>query len=243
MDTASEVRPEVTVIVVTGGDPPDREAPVLVPEDARVVAADSGADTALSLGLVVDEIVGDLDSVSPAALQALRDSGASVEVHEPDKDATDLELALIAARRHRPSHIVVLGGLGGRIDHELANLLLVSGELVAGVDVVVRSGACSVHVVRPHRRTTICATPGDLVSLMPMHGAARGVTTTGLRWPLTGAVLSLGTTLGLSNELLGPMASVSCTEGVLLAVQPGAVAAPIPPRSTSRPTSEVSDDR
>ena len=126
-----------------------------------------------------------------------------LERHEPDKDATDLELALAAALRHDPTRILVLGGLGGRVDHELANLLLLGGDVLAGVDVDAAIRAAVVHVVRPGRRATVRGSPGELVSLMPVHGPARGVTTNGLRWPLTDADLAPGTTLGISNELLG----------------------------------------
>src|SRR6476469_6712168 len=115
MDMTGEVHPGSTVIVVTGGLSPPPGAVADLPHDARVVAADSGADTALTLGLPVHELVGDFDSVSRAGLAHATDAGASVQSHEPDKDATDLELALTAALRHEPVRIVVLGGLGGRM--------------------------------------------------------------------------------------------------------------------------------
>lgn len=247
MDMAGEVRPASMVVVVTGGDPPDLAVARALPTASRVIAADSGADTALALGLLVDVLVGDLDSVSPAGLDALTGAGALVEAHEPDKDATDLELALIAALRHGPSSIVVLGGLGGRADHEMANLLLLSGDALAGADVILRSGTCSVQVVRPVRPTTMLGSPGEVVSLMPVHGPAHGVTTSGLRWPLVDAHLAPGTTLGVSNTFLGPQATVSCTAGVLLVIQPGLAADFVPQRAAaqapSSPSAEVPRDR
>jgi thiamine pyrophosphokinase len=243
MDLAGDERPGTTVIVVTGGDPPMGVGESL-PFVTRVIAADSGAYTALALGLVVDEAVGDFDSVSPAGLKALAEQGASVEAHERDKDATDLELALSAALRHQPARVLVLGGLGGRVDHELANLLLLGVDALAGVDVVLQSGRRTVTVVRPGRLVTITGNAGDLVSLMPLNGAAVGVTTSGLRWLLMDAELPPGTTRGVSNELLGQQASLTCTGGVLLVVQPGWVASFVPPRSQIPPsTREVPDDR
>lgn len=244
MDMTGEVRPESTVIVVTGGVPPAATSMADLPDDARVVAADSGADTALALGLLVHEMVGDFDSVSRTGLEQVTDAGASLERHEPDKDATDLELALATALRHDPTRILVLGGLGGRVDHELANLLLLSDEVLSGVDVELRSGTAVVRVVRPGRRATVRGSPGELLSLMPVHGPATGVTTSGLRWPLAGADLLTGTTLGISNEFLDHEASVACTAGVLLVVQPGIASAFVPPRASATPTShEVSHDR
>lgn len=247
MDNAGDIRPapaaDVIVVVVTGGDAPDRAVVATIPDGARVVAADSGADTALALGLVVHEIVGDLDSVSETGLKALKNAGATVEAHQPDKDATDLDLALAAALRHAPTRILVLGGLGGRTDHALANLLLLSGTALAGVDVTLRSGRCTAHVVRPGRPATITGSAGDLVSLLPLHGPAGQVSTDGLRWALHDADLVAGTTVGISNELIDERATVTCAEGVVLVVQPGLQAAVVPPRTPPTPSIEVSHDR
>ncbi len=220
-----------TVVVVTGGDTPDPGVCSLIPADAFVVAADSGADLALALGLRVHEAVGDFDSVSPAGLAALHEAGTVLDVRQPDKDATDMELAMTAALRHTPDCIMVLGGLGGRVDHELANLTLLSGENLADVDVVVRSGRATVSLVRPPRRTELCSDAGDLVSLLTIRDPAKGVTTGGLRWPLSNAELRFGSTLGISNELVDRRAWVSCTSGVLLAMQPGVAAASVRDRS------------
>src|SRR4051794_10898103 len=112
------------VIVVAGGDPVPPSVRSRLPDAALVIAADSGADHAASLGLSVDLVVGDLDSVSPAGLAAARDGGARVDEHPAEKDATDLELALDAAVSAGATEIVVVGGHGGRLDHLLANCML-----------------------------------------------------------------------------------------------------------------------
>ena len=122
------------------------------------------------------------------------------------------------------------------MDHELANVLLLGCDALAGVDVILRSGRRTMTVVRSGRPITISGHAGDLVSLMPLNGMARGVTTNGLRWLLIDAELSPGTTRGVSNELLGEHASVRCADGVLLVVQPGMVASFVPPRSKAQPS-------
>ena len=208
-----------TVVVVTGGDPlGDQPLPTL-PADALVVAADSGVDHALALGLVVHTAVGDFDSVSEAGLQAVVDAGGSVERHPAAKDATDLELALATACTFGPQRIVVLGGHGGRLDHLLANALLLAAPGLAGIDVVAQMGAARVTVVRA--RGTLTGQPGDLVTLLPAHGAALGVVTEGLLYPLRDEDLPVGTTRGVSNELAASVASVRLSAGTLLVVQPG----------------------
>ena len=86
-----------TMIVFTGGDPVDIGLRARLPDDAYVIAADSGVEQAAILGRHVDLAVGDFDSVSKAALDAAVNAGARIELHPEAKDATDLELGLVAA--------------------------------------------------------------------------------------------------------------------------------------------------
>lgn len=207
------------VIVVTGGDAVDAARLTDLPLGALVIAADSGIDQALALGLHVDVAVGDFDSVSPGALRRVADAGAEVERHPEAKDETDLELALDAAIERGARRIHVLGGHGGRLDHFLANALLLASPRYAGVEIVARMGAALVTVVRD--AAALMGRPGDLVTLLAVHGPAAGVTTEGLRYSLDGDVLHPGSTRGVSNQLLGTTARVSLSDGVLIAVQPG----------------------
>jgi thiamine pyrophosphokinase len=209
------------VVVVTGGDPVDRAVLTSLPADAVVVAADSGVDHALALGLRVDIAVGDFDSATPAGLEQATADGAVVERHPAAKDATDLELALDTALGFEPERIVVLGGHGGRLDHLLANALALAAPALADVEVVAHMGPARVAVVRPERTAVLDGAPGDLVTLLPVHGPARGVLTDGLLYPLHHEDLRPGSTRGVSNELARPRATVTLRGGVLLAVQPG----------------------
>ena len=63
--------------------------------------------------------------------------------------------------------------------------------------------------------------PGELVSLLPVHGAAERVTTEGLAYPLRAETLEAGTTRGVSNVFATETARVSLDRGVLLAIRPG----------------------
>ena len=88
---------EAVVVVVSGGEPLDPQAALAVPAGAPVIAADSGLDSALALGLDVTVATGDFDSASPEAVAAAEASGVRIERHPAEKDATDLELALDTA--------------------------------------------------------------------------------------------------------------------------------------------------
>lgn len=189
-------------------------------DDVLVVAADSGLAGARALGLEVDLVVGDMDSVDVSVLAEAEASGVAVERHPAAKDATDLDLALDAALARGAEHLVVVTGTGDRFDHALAVALSLAADRLAAATVEAWIGPAHVWVVRDH--LAISGRPGMLVSLMPAHGPARGVTTAGLRYPLHGEDLDPGTTRGISNELAGPAASIHVEDGVLLVIAPDA---------------------
>jgi thiamine pyrophosphokinase len=206
----------LSVVVLAGG----AGAPAaLARPSGPVIAADSGVDLAHALGLAVDVAVGDFDSVSAGGLARAERAGALVERHPVEKDATDLELALDHALARGARHVVVVGGDGGRLDHLLAGLLLLGAERYAALELDALLGQARAHVVRGERE--LAGDPGELLSLLPLHGDAEGVIATGVRYPLRGETLQAGSSRGVSNVLEAPSATVSVGRGLLVALFPG----------------------
>lgn len=205
-------------IVVAGGDPPTAAELAAIPARALVIAADSGVGALHAVGRVPDAVVGDLDSADPGHVDAARTGGARVVRHPADKDATDLELALAAARDAGARQVTVLGVGGGRLDHLLANVLLLAHPGWSDLQVDARTADATLTVVRSTRALT--GPRGGIVTLLPLGGAAVGITTDGLRWPLRDETLSPATTRGVSNEIETAPAHVHVREGVLLAIEP-----------------------
>jgi thiamine pyrophosphokinase len=214
-----------TVVVVTGGDAPRPAAVAEARDTARgdlvVVAADSGAAHARAAGLPVHHLVGDLDSLDPSEARHLEADGTHVDRHPVDKDATDLELALGVAETLGARRVLVLGGDGGRLDHFMANALVLCSPRFSNLVVDASMGDARLHVARPWHPTTLHGRPGDLVTLLPVHGSAEGVTTEGLLYPLDRETLEAGTTRGVSNEMSATEAVIRLTSGCLLVVRPG----------------------
>lgn len=235
------------VVVLAGGAPlPASLLPDVadaIDHATLAVAADAGLHHAQRADREVDVLIGDLDSVDADALARARDAGTDVRTHPVDKDATDLALALdlvlerVAGhgaepasdeanergRRDEPGErdertdVLVIGGHGGRADHLIANLLLLAAARYAPLRLRAWWGVDVVHVVRD--TVTLTGEDGGRVSLLALHGAVEGVSTTGLRFPLTDAVLEAGSSLGMSNELSGPHATVTVQRGVLAVLQ------------------------
>ena len=185
--------------------------------DALVIAADGGSKHAGTLGLDIDAVVGDLDSLD-ATLRA--GSGASrwhIEESSPHKDETDLELALLYAAGQGAEHIAVLAALGGRLDMTLANILVLAHPRLEAVRVELWSGDQTAWLIRPPGGE-INGQRGDTVSLIPLGGDATSIVTEGLEYPLRGEALVFGLARGVSNILAGPAARVKLRAGLLLAV-------------------------
>jgi thiamine pyrophosphokinase len=208
-------------IVLAGGDAAEPKLASRLPDDAVVIAADSGLHQAEPLGLHVDYVVGDLDSADPAAVERARASGAIVERHPPEKDATDLELAFDVARDRGAQAITVVGGAGGRLDHFLANVGLLMSVRFADLHVDAYLGTAYLVVMQGGRPPQpITGKRGSLVTLLPSGGAASGITTTGMQYPLRGATLRPGTSRGVSNVLVTETATAVLEHGTLLMIQP-----------------------
>lgn len=181
-----------------------------------VIAADGGANWCAAWGWQPKLVIGDMDSVDEATAGRLRRAGVPFVEHPVEKDQTDLELALSVAVERGADEIVVAGALGGRIDHTLGNLALLALPLLAGLPVRMVDGGQSISLVRD--RLVVAGAAGDTLSLVPFGGDARGVSVTGVRWPLDDADLPLGPSLGISNRLTASEVEVTVQAGALLVV-------------------------
>jgi thiamine pyrophosphokinase len=184
-----------------------------------VVAADAGVIEAERLGASVDLLIGDLDSAPPEASARVVAGGGRVERHPADKDASDLELALEAARLRGATEVLVVGGDGGRLDHVLANVLVLAAPRFGDLRIDAVFGGARLHVIRGARELEGRA--GELISLFAVGAPARGVRTRGLRYALHDEDLQPGTSRGLSNEFSAPRATVTVEEGAVIAIRPG----------------------
>jgi thiamine pyrophosphokinase len=213
-------------VVVIGGSAPHPGVVARLPDDRFVIAADSGLDHARALGLHVDLVVGDLDSVSPGALADAEATGIPVERHPPAKDAIDTELAMEAALTRDAGRIVVVSGGGDRLDQLLGGLFVLAHPMLRTAVVEAWIGEAYVRALQGPAAADLDGPAGAYVSLLPVHGPADGVVTDGLRYPLRAESLHAGSSRGVSNEFVGGSACVSLTRGSLLVVVPYALGGP-----------------
>lgn len=180
-------------------------------EDDLVICADGGYDTITAAGEVPDAVIGDMDSVHRQIPKEIK------RVYYPrNKDKTDLHLCVDYALENGCKEIILLGAMGGRIDHSLANMILLRYIEESGADGMILTANTAVFLTSD----TIKIPKGNYkyVSLIPMTEKAEGVTTKGLRYSLTNYTLNQIDNLGVSNVFTEDIAEISVKKGVLFVI-------------------------
>jgi len=181
-----------------------------------ITAADAGARHVERLGLRLELLVGDLDSISQQELHYWQNSGCEILRFPPEKDDTDLELALATVWDRGYRTIRVAAGLGGRLDQTWGNVVMLAQMRYAVGDVRLEDGRTQVSVIRRARQ--IQGQAGDTISLLPLDGPALGVVTSGLVYPLEAEDLDPHRTRGISNILAANSAEVRLEHGTLICI-------------------------
>lgn len=183
-----------------------------------LVGVDRGALFLVQSGLTPRLSIGDFDSVTPKEMAEIESHSTQVSSCDPVmKDLTDTEMALTWAIEQQPQEIVLLGVLGSRFDHTLANVHLLQKGLSAGIDCRILDETNEIRLIDSH-----CTLEQDHfthVSLLPLTPEVTGITLTGFQYPLTDATLRIGDTLGISNVLTAPTGEISLREGKLLVLK------------------------
>ncbi len=205
------------VFVIAGGPLGNKaflRSQVVAFDPVGLICADGGARHLLNLGLMPRVIVGDLDSLAPDILKRCEEQGSRIVRFSRDKNETDTQLALEYARELRPDEIRIYGGLGGRIDHTLANISLLVQAVKQGVAAKLVDEWCEAFVVTD--AAVIEGVVGQTVSLLPLSSEVRGIDLEGFAYPLAGGVMEIGAPYGISNRLQTERATISIAAGYLL---------------------------
>lgn len=181
-------------------------------EEDIIICVDGGYQKLMEIGLTPDLIIGDMDSLSCPVPDNIPFYPLPVE-----KDDTDTLAALKKAIEMGCRDIILVGGLGGRLDHTVANLHCLSYSLFAGVRLEIRDSQNRAFMFEPSE-IRIPRDRDSYLSLFSYTEACRGVTTKGLYYPLSGATLTHSYPLGVSNHFTEEEAVISFTTGKLLVI-------------------------
>jgi thiamine pyrophosphokinase len=207
-----------TTYIFLNGDFGIDKSPVEFTSAGRFnIAVDGGVRHLRGLNIIPDILIGDLDSIKGQDLEWCKELHVEIHQYPREKDQTDFELALDYAMKKNRDKIVVFGALGGRIDHTLANIGLLSNPYYADKNIKIFSNNEYIYFLRSP--TTIKGNNGDIISLIPWGEPVLGVTTTGLKFPLNNEELLPDRSRGISNVMSSNEAIIQFKKGNLLCVQ------------------------
>lgn len=187
-----------------------------LPAAQLLIAANGGSRHCRTLGLYPHVLVGDFDSLEPELQADLKANDVQLLAHPARKNKTDFELALLHAQQAGAAAVTVVGGLGRRWDHSLANLLLAADARFASLPITFLHGPQRLFPIR--QAAQLDAPLGSRVSLIPLAGDALGVTTYGLEYPLHAERIPFGSSRGVSNVVADAGAKITLEGGLLLCV-------------------------
>ncbi len=191
---------------------------IAVLDHGPVICADRGLEFCHDAGLKADIAIGDFDSLDRSHLKMAEDDGTKIMEYPAEKDETDLELALKAAYRLGSRSCLVYGALGGRFDHELANVYLMKRFALMGMHMKLIGRSYSVELLNNERSVVIEGKTGATVSLIPMVDAVVGISTKGTKYELHGDDMVCGSSRGVSNVVTQDHAEISCVSGEAVVV-------------------------
>lgn len=200
-------------LLLIGGDGPDRD--VLRPFIEGIsytIAADSGFDLGITLGIMPDLVVGDMDSIrNYEKLKEIPADNIMRSTH--DKDETDTEIGLRIFQEMGYERIIIAGGGGGRLDHLLGIVFLFERSYAPQ-----RWLTSSEHIELICGEAEFSGWRGQTVSFFPIGAFTQLRYSEGLKWPLDGLKLIRGFA-GISNIITDDRLKVSVGEGKLLMVR------------------------
>ncbi|WP_061809811.1 thiamine diphosphokinase [Rossellomorea vietnamensis] len=208
--------------IVAGG--PDRYIPSLnkyCNDEVNWVGVDRGVYTLLEQKIEPSIAFGDFDSVNTEEWEMIQEKVREVNRYQPEKDETDLELALNWAIGQKPDKISIFGATGGRLDHFMGNLqLLMTPKLLeARIKVEMIDVQNRLSLAEPGEHTVEKSPELQYISFVPVTKNVDGITLTGFKYPLKNRNISRGSTLCISNELIQSSGTFSFSNGILMVIR------------------------
>lgn len=211
-----------TIHIVAGG--PKEFVPRLSEnqgENIIWIGVDKGVQMIMEADLRPDLAVGDFDSILEVEWKRIERLVPTLRKFKPEKDETDMELAIMWALEMNPSSVKIFGGTGGRLDHFMANALMLGKFKQKNPDVAFElidtQNVISVHLPGGHKIKR--DEEKKFISFIPMFSDVYGLTLIGFKYPLNHHHVPTGSSLCISNELIHETGHFSFEKGILMMIR------------------------
>ncbi|HIT90961.1 MAG TPA: thiamine diphosphokinase [Candidatus Merdenecus merdavium] len=209
-------------LIVTGGRVRDGYIKEVLEEGSFdcILGVDGGLEYLYQAGIEPDYVVGDFDTVSKETLaHFLHVEGMNVYQFQPEKDATDTQLAIELALEIGSQEICIIGATGSRMDHVLGNIQILGIALEHDVFCYLLDPTNRIRLLKKGLQIKKEDQYGDYISLIPLTTTVTGVTLEGFKYPLYLHTFTSFDTLGISNEIVETIASIELHQGILMMIE------------------------
>lgn len=185
----------------------------------NIIASDRGLEVLDKQGITPNYIIGDFDSIDRKILDKyINNKNIKIRRLNPEKDYTDTHMALKLGVEIESKEIIILGGLGTRIDHMLANIHILKEALENGIECKIVDSRNEIQLI--NKKTILKLNKNyKYISLIPLTTKAEGITLNGFKYSLSNATLEIGHSIGVSNEQIEKNAIIDLKAGILILIK------------------------
>lgn len=183
-----------------------------------IIAVDKGLEILDSINIFPNCILGDFDSIKNGILEKYNRQDIKIIKLNPEKDFSDTHMALKEAIEMKSTEIYILGALGKRMDHAIANIHILREALENNIECKIIDTNNIIKLITKGTEV-VHKSKYKYISLFPLTTSVKGITLKGFKYPLTNAMLTIGHSIGVSNEQLENIGTISISDGILIMVQ------------------------
>lgn len=186
-----------------------------------IIAVDGGLKAAICCNIMLDVLIGDFDTIEAETLKHYVKEHPDMKVVRlnPEKDLSDTQSAMEYALKEGVTEIEIVGGVGTRVDHSLANIHVLKKALDQGVTACIVNETNRIYLIKDHVAVSQSESKKPFLSLIPLTTKVTGLTLSGFKYPLQNHTLEIGDSLGISNEIISEDAYITMNEGILIVIE------------------------
>lgn len=188
-------------------------------EFETIIAVDNGLKILNEVNIKPNHIVGDFDTVKSEILDLYK-ADTSIKIHRfnPIKDNTDTDIAIRLAVELKSDEIIILGAIGTRIDHLLGNIHVLKYALDSNMECKIVDENNEIQLIN---KTTIIKKKEitkKYISLIPLTEKVENINLKGFKYELENGTLTMGSSLGISNQIIAEEAIIEFNNGILIMI-------------------------
>lgn len=184
-----------------------------------IIASDKGLEILDKYNITPNYIIGDFDSIDKNILSKyINNKEIVIRELNPEKDYTDTHMAIKLAIELNSTDVTMLGAIGTRIDHTIANIHILKETLERGIECRIVNNRNEIQLI--NKRTVLEMDKSyKYISLIPLTTTVEEITLKGFKYPLSNATLEIGHSIGVSNEQCEKIAEIDIKNGILIMIK------------------------